>query len=75
MRHRLRYGYGGNPFTFFDATWILGVVTMGTGIRFAIFGNPQYKSQNLLLAFLGLLVFSSCAVYSRRKRRYTQELE
>jgi LPXTG-motif cell wall-anchored protein len=48
---------------------------MGNGIRYAIFWNPQYRYEHLLIAGLGLLLSVPCGIYLRRKRREIQELK
>ena len=73
--YKLRYGYGWQPLTFVDALFVLGVVLMGNGIRYAIFWNPQYRYEHLLIAGLGLLLSVPCGIYLRRKRREIQELK
>jgi uncharacterized membrane protein len=67
------YWEGWRRLTFVEAVWVLGVVWMFSGIRYAIFWNPHHRYLYLLLALLGLLMFTSCAVYLRQKRRDTQE--
>jgi LPXTG-motif cell wall-anchored protein len=75
MRYGLRYGYGWTPFTLLDALFVLGCVLTATGTRRAIFGNPQYRFQNSVLALLGLLLSVPFGIYLRRRRRAIQELE
>ena len=75
MRYGLRHGYGWTPFTFLDALFVLGCVSTANGIRYAIFWNPKYRYEYLLLTVLGLLLSVTSGIYLRRKRQEIRQLE
>ncbi len=52
--------------TFLEALWVVGLVLMGNGIRYAIFWNPRHRYLYLLIALAGLLLFVPCSSYLRQ---------